>query len=353
MQIRKAEVTPLELQLRQPVRMAGLPDIKQITAIFVRLETNEGLNAWGCAVSHPHLTGEKPEQVLRACQACADMAPDLHPTNLEYSLAQLAPAARAAPSALCAFDLAFHDLLGLVSGLPLYRLLGGFRSRIPTSATVPLSSLQDSVEVANARARLGFRMLKIKGGLDPEEDVRRVRAIHRALPHHTLRLDADGGYTVRDALEIANALEDELEMLEQPTPADDLEALRQVTRASPIPIIADQSLSGPESALKLASQRAANGLSVKIATCGGFRCAQQINAIASAARLATMVGCVVEPALLTAAGLSLALSSPNVRYCDLDGYLDVQADPTRPGFRLEDGWLEASDVPGLGCTVAL
>jgi L-alanine-DL-glutamate epimerase-like enolase superfamily enzyme len=142
-------------------------------------------------------------------------------------------------------------------------------------------------------------------------------------------------------------------MLEQPTPAGDLESLRQVTKNSPVPVLADQSLAGPGSALELASQRVVNGLSVKLATCGGLHCARQVDAIARAAHIATMVGCTLEPALLIAAGLSLALSSPNVRYGDLDGHLDLLGDPTLAGFRLEEGWLVASDVPGLGCTVSI
>jgi L-alanine-DL-glutamate epimerase-like enolase superfamily enzyme len=66
-----------------------------------------------------------------------------------------------------------------------------------------------------------------------------------------------------------------------------------------------------------------------------------------------MVSCVIEPALMTAAGLSFALSSPNVQYGDLDGFFDLVNDPTLPGFKVEDGWLVASDVPGLGCMVVL
>jgi L-alanine-DL-glutamate epimerase-like enolase superfamily enzyme len=353
MQITKVEVTPIELGLRQPVRMAGLPDIDQVTAVFVRLETRKGESAWGCAVAHPALTGEKPEDFIRTCRECASLVPDLHPTNIESSLAGLAPLAGEASSALCAFDLAFHDLLGLATGLPLYRLLGGYRKTIQTSVTIPLSDVEESVEIAHARARSGFRILKIKGGLDPERDVRRVQAIHRALPGLTLRLDADGAYTVQAALEVARALATELEMLEQPTPADDWEALREVSKHSPVPILADQSVVGPASALELAAQHVTHGLSVKVSRCGGLRCASQVDAIARAARMATMVGCIIEPALLIAAGLSLALSSPNVRYGDLDGHLDLLNDPSVAGFTLEDGWLVASDEPGLGCKVKL
>ncbi len=353
MQITRCEVTPVELKLRLPVRMAGQPEITHVTAFFVRIETKEGHNAWGCSVAHPSLTGETPEQALRACQDCASMVPDLHPTNIEYSLENLSPAIKGSVAARCAFDLALYDLLGLAASMPLHRLLGGYRNRIQTSATIPMSTLQESVEIAQRRAKAGFRMLKIKGGHDPDEDVQRVRAIHRMLPRHVLRLDADGGYTVKDALEVARALRNELEMLEQPTAEDNLDGLQEVTHNSPVPVMADQSVKGPSSALELASQRRVNVMSVKVATCGGLHCSRQVDSIARAAGIATMIGCVIEPALMIAAGLSLALSSPNVQYSDLDGNLDLVNDPTMPGFRLEDGWLVASDVPGLGCTVEL
>jgi L-alanine-DL-glutamate epimerase-like enolase superfamily enzyme len=353
MQITKAEVIPVELKLKPPTRMAGMPEIDRITAVFVRLETRQGHTAWGCSIAHPELTGEKPAEVIRACRDCATLAPDLHPTNIEYSLAELASLSKAVPSALCAFDLAFHDLLSLAAGMPLYRLLGGYRNKIQTSITIPLTPVQESVEMACDRAGQGFRMLKIKGGVDPDEDVRKVQAIRRALPDHILRLDADGGYTVRQALDVARALETTLEMLEQPTAADDLTGLRQVKEISPVPILADQSVKGPSSALDLAANRVVDGMSIKLVACGGLGCARQIDAITRAANMASMVSCYPEPALLTAAGLSLALSSPNVRYGDLDGYLSLVNDPSRAGFKLEEGWLIASEVPGLGYTVDL
>ena len=353
MQITKAEVTPVELALKQPVQMAGLPVIKSVTAIFVRLETRQGQSAWGCTVAHPQLTGEEPRDVLRACRACAAKIPDLHPLNIEYTLAELNGLVKQTPTALCAFDLALHDLLSLAADMPLYRLLGGYRDRIQTSITVPLAPVVESVEMAEQRAAWGFRILKIKGGVDPDLDVERVKAIRRALPELKLRLDADGGYTVQQALEVARALQDALEMLEQPTPPDDLEALRQVTQHSPLPVLADQSACGPAAALDIAARHAANGLSVKLASCGGLRGARQVDSIARAAHLSTMVSCLIEPAMLIAAGLSFALSSPNVHFGDLDGHLYLADDPSQPGFILQDGWLIASEVPGLGYTVRL
>lgn len=356
MQITKAEVVPIVLKLRRPFQMMGQGapvEIGEVTAVFVRLETRQGQSAWGCTVAHPQLTGETAEAVVHACREAAALSVDLHPMNVEYSLDQITTRVQASPGVLCAFDLAFHDLLGLSAGMPVYRLLGGFRSRIQTSVSLPIAPVDETVDKAEERASQGFRILKIKGGQDPAEDVRRVQAVHHALPNHTLRLDADGCYSIEDALAVARALEGLVEMLEQPTPPADLDGLRQVNENSPVPVLADQSIKDPASALELANRRAAHGMSIKLATCGGLRCARLIDAISRAARMVTMVSCFFEPALLTAAGLSLALSSPNVQYGDLDGSLDVLDDPTRAGFRLEEGWLVASEVPGLGYSVEL
>ncbi len=353
MQITHVEVVPVELSLRQPFRTAQGATKEHAAAVFIRIETLGGEVAWGCAAFDPDITGETLDEVTRVCRNCADVARDLNPLHTEYALAALAPIAEQSPSARCAFDIAFHDLLGLAAGMPLYRLLGGYRHRIQTSTTLDVASVEETVEMALERTRQGFRMLKIKGGAQPEHDVRRIQAVHDALPQVTLRLDADAGYTVQQALDVARALEGQLEMLEQPTPADDLDALREVTQHSPIPVLADQSVAGPRSALEIASRGAAHGLSVKLATCGGIHCGRQVDTIARAAQLTTMVGCVHEPALLIAAGLGLALSSPNVRYADLDGHFGLEGDPTQPGFRFEEGWLVATDVPGLGCTVEL
>jgi L-Ala-D/L-Glu epimerase len=353
MQITHVRVVPVELELSLAYRTARHPGVDRVTALFVRLDTRSGRTAWGCAAFDPLLTGETLAQVTAACHACADRVRDLSPLNTEYALDLLERLTPGTPSVQCAFDIAFYDLLGLASGLPLHRLLGGYRDRILTSATINVGAVDETVSQARDRARQGFRILKLKGGVDADLDVRRVRAVRRALPHCTLRLDADQGYTVEQALAVVRALAGDIEMLEQPTPAEDLDALRQVTAQSAVPILADESVVGPHSALAIAARHAADGLSIKLATCGGLRCARQIDAIARSARLATMVGCINEPALLVAAGLGFALSSPNVRYGDLDGHLDLLDDPSRPRFLLQDGYLVATEMPGLGCTVDL
>lgn len=354
MQIERVEVTPVQLSLSKSFRSAKyLKPIKRIEAVFIRAElVRDYGNAWGCAVLDP-ASGKTLEQIKQACQGCADRLREINPLNTQYALAELSPLMDGYPSVQCAMDMLLYDLLGLWSGLPLYRLLGGYRDRIKTSITLGIDEIPATVENARKHARTGFRILKLKGGLNPEQDVRRVKAVKRALPDLTLRLDADQGYSVREALDVARALEGDLEFLEQPTAADDLPALRQVTENSTVPILADESLRGPASALEIVNLRAANGVSTKLSSCGGIDCARQIDTIARAGHLSTMVGCLNEPALLISAGLALALSSPNVRYGDLDGHFDLENDPTMPGFTFEDGWLIATETPGLGCTVNL
>ena len=100
MQITSAEVTPVVINVRKPVRMAGVAEFSHVTAVFVRLVTRNGKSAWGCCVA----SSDPADAVLRACQDCAAMVPDLHPTNIEFSLAELSGLTRSAPSALCAFD---------------------------------------------------------------------------------------------------------------------------------------------------------------------------------------------------------------------------------------------------------
>jgi len=352
MQIERVEITPVQLSLREPYRSAKHPEsLSQVEAVFIRAElVRDYGDAWGCAVLDPS-SGKTLEQIRQVCQACADRLCDINPLNTQYVLAELSGLTDGYPTVQCAMDMLLYDLLGLWSGLPLYKLLGGFRDRIQTSITLGIEDVPATVEKAQKHAQDGFRILKLKGGLDPELDVRRVRAVKRALPNLILRLDADQGYTVEAALEVARVLEGKLEFLEQPTPAADVSALRQVTNNSPVPILADESLRGPASALEIVNLRAADGISTKLASCGGLDCARQIDTIARAGHLSTMVGCLNEPALLIAAGLALALSSPNVRYGDLDGHFDLENDPTLSGFTFENGWLIASETPGLGCKV--
>ena len=113
--------------------------------------------------------------------------------------------------------------------------------------------------------------------------------------------------------------------------------------------MADESMRGPDDALRLVASRGTDMLNVKLMKVGGIGEAQRVAAIAGAAAMPVMVGCMDESALAIAAALQLALASPRVTLADLDGHLGLEDDPFAGAVLLRAGSLYPSARPGLGC----
>jgi len=350
MRIRRVEAWPVAMPLLEPYTIA-YETVSAVTNVFVRVETDRRLVGYGCAAPDLAVTGETSDGALREFRDVVDPAlrgsDALRHTRL---MERLRDPLQKSPSVLAAVDMALYDLLGKAASLPVWKLLGGFRDRIRTSVTIGILPPELTVERARHWTGQGFRSLKLKGGRDAAGDVERVLAVRAAVGEHVeLRFDANQGFTVEQTLQfVEGARAAKLEIIEQPTPRGEPDLLGRVTQQVPLPIMADESLVTLRDAFRLARRDLADMVNIKLMKVGGIAEARQIAAVARAAELEVMVGCMDEAALAIAAGLHFALSRPNVLYADLDGHLDLQGDPSEGAVILRNGTLFPTALPGLG-----
>lgn len=353
MKITAVEIIPQTFQLSQP-SVVSYAAMEEVLNLIIRIETQDGMTGWGCCAPDPVVTGETIEGVqvfLENCVRSLLLGQDaLRISALDALLVEkgeLFPAARAG------VNMALYDLLGKKAGMPVYQLLGACRDRIPTSVTINLDRPRVMAERAKESVGKGFGILKLKIGGEAEEDVERVIRVREAVGYSIpLRLDANQAYSLREALAVIPQLVDlDIEMLEQPTPAQDWEALKALHKRSAIPIMADESVVSLEDACRLVREDAAGLLNVKLMKSGGLTGAMKYQAIAEAAGVPVMVGCMDESVISIAAGLHLALACCNAQYADLDGHLDLVNDVADGGVRLEQGMLYPLEQPGFGLDV--
>lgn len=266
--------------------------------------------------------------------------------RLHQRLDAISPGNTAAKAAV---DIAVYDLLSKREKKPLYKFLGGTRKKMLTDMTLGIESKEVTVQRAVKYCKSGFRALKVKVGLDLDEDINRVAAVREAVgPPIELRVDANQGYTVDQAIRFAEHMEPlDVAFVEQPVKADDYAGLRKVTERSPIDIMADECVKSSLDARKIAREGIADMINIKLMKSAGVHDAVLINMLAEATGISTMVGCMGEIQVSVAAGLHFALSSENIKYADLDSHFSIVDDPSS-GLVFEDGYLVPSKKPGLG-----
>lgn len=350
MAIRSLSVALLHMPLSQPYTIA-YETVVAAENILVRVQEEGGRTGWGVAAPDPLVTGESLEASARAIdEIIRPHVLGADPGRIARLSVGLERLAVDAPAARAAVEMAVYDLLGRRAGMPLYRLLGGYRTRILTSVTIGILTVQETLAEVDERVRQGFRALKLKGGRDLDEDVERLLRTREVVgPRMRLRFDANQAYTAEQALALVERTRAiNLEVIEQPTPRAALRALRTVQRLSPVPVMADESLINLFDAFRLARGRLADLVNIKLMKAGGIQPALSAIAISRSSGMEAMVGCMDESEIGIAAGLAVALARPGVVAADLDGHLDLVGDPAAGLLRLTRGILHPSPAPGLG-----
>jgi L-alanine-DL-glutamate epimerase-like enolase superfamily enzyme len=343
------EIFRRDFQLRNP-SVVAYEAVDVAPNLIVRIELENGLVGWGNAAPDEHVTGENADEVERTLTEI--LKPFLigqDASRIEALWPQLCRLTPNQPTAIAAVDIALYDLLGKAAGLPLCQLLGNAKAKIETTITLSIEELPTTLARAKDFQAQGFRALKIKCGLNAKEDIERIRLIRQTAGNQMrLTMDANQGYSIEQTLQVLAAVEDcRIDFIEQPVAATDFEALSEVCRLSPIPVMADESVLSAADVLKTPAPL----VNLKLMKTGGITGALKANAVAEARGIRAMVGCMDESRISMAAAAHFALAMNNVVHADLDGHIDIVDDVAGAGILIENGAVRVSEDVGLGLAI--
>ena len=298
------------------------------------------------------------EESVETVQAVIEryLGPELigqDPFALEAIQRRMARRAKGNLFAKAALEMACFDLVGKALGQPLYNLLGGlYRERIPLSWSLAIGDVAAEVAEAERLMERGHFIFKIKVAEQaPEADVERVRQLAAALGSRArLRVDANQGWDELTALATIPKLEPAgIELMEQPVPRWNTDALARIAARVDVPIMADEAVCTPHDALDLVKRAAANVFALKLAKAGGILPSKAVAAIAEAGGIPCYIGCMIETGIGTAAYAHFGASTPVVTLgCELFGPLMLVEDIVKEPIRFEQGHIVVPSGPGLG-----
>jgi len=323
-------------------------------SLLVEISDDE-LTGWGEAPQVWKVTGES----LAGAQACVEgpitaALDGLGPDDLTEALRRVQNAAAGNFGAKAAVDIALHDLAARRRGQTLHGFLGSTVDTVRTDVTLSVGDADALAAAGQARVADGFDVLKVKVGTDATADVERVRRVREAIgPGPTLRLDANQGWSRRDAVNAIRALEDAgcaIELVEQPVAADDLEGMAWVTDRVSTPILADESVYGVRDLVNVIRLGAADMVNVKLAKCGGLGPARTLLELARDHGIRTIVGSMMESHVGVGAAAALVSAYPTSAVNDLDAAWWLREAPVAGGIRYEGSLIHLPTAPGLGVT---
>ncbi len=350
--IKRIEIYKADFPLVEPFR-TSLAEIDTAQNIFVRVYSNSGLYGTGEARPNPVVTGETQETTFAAATVLAETIIGGPVHAIEDLASTMERRLKKNSSAKSAIDIALYDLLGKLTELPLYALLGGRPRPIFTDHTVSIDEAGVMAQKAKQLEEMGLRAIKVKLGGEKEADVERIRRIREAAGYEVeLRLDANQGWDYKTAVAVLKELEPfYIRYCEQPLAYWDSAHMGRLRDQTTIPIMADESLFSAHEAFRLAADGSCDYFNIKLSKAGGITGGLKINTIGEAAGIFCMIGCMTESRLAMSAGAQLMSSRPNIRFADLDGHTSMKTDPVLGGVQYRGGEMVLPEAPGHGADV--
>lgn len=346
MKIESIDFNKINLEREEPFRIAtGVS--KDTVNFLIRIHAGD-IDGIGVAVPNS-VTRETAESIEHSILKIRGILIGRDAENIDEIHEILRKEISGNPAVECGVDLAIYDLIGKSKGLEICEMLGRRRDCIETSLTIGIEDLETSVKKAVIAVKSGFRVLKIKTGLDVNGDIRRIRTIRDVVGSKIrLRVDCNQGYSFEEAKRFVEELDClNIEFVEQPVSASDFESMRKLSSISSIPIMADESAKTLDDVNRIIRENCASMINLKLVKFGGIYPGTIVDVICKDHDISIQVGCMSECEASIAGGLHFALSGKAVKYADLDSHFSFINDPTK-GVEFKDGRLYTSGFPGLG-----
>lgn len=353
MKIVQMDTFKIAVPLNKPFKTA-LRTVNTAEAIYVKVICDNGVIGWGEAPPTLVITGDSLQSIEAAIQTV--IKPVLigrSLSNFEDIFREMNACIVGNSSAKAAVDMAVYDCLSQHANMPLFQFLGGYRDQLETDYTVSVNSPQEMAEDAVSYIQQGFNVLKIKVGKDDSsKDIERISAIREQIGKDVvIRLDANQGWEPKEAIRVIQKMEDldlQIELVEQPVKAWDIQGMKQVTDAVDTLIMADEAVFTPKQAFEVLKTRSADLINIKLMKAGGIHQAQAINSMAEVCGVECMMGSMIETKLGISAAAHFAASKKNITRYDFDAPLMLSKDLINGGIIYQGRNIRLNDSLGLG-----
>jgi muconate cycloisomerase len=354
--MRIASIQPLlvDVPLAAPVHgVHGVTDVQR--SVLVRVVADEGVEGWGNVDPTPGYSQTTATDIHDCVARLAPALVGADALNLRQALAIMEGLAPADFEARAALEMALLDVKGRALGVPVHSLLGGALStEVTLNAWIGTVSADQAAREATEWLARGFTTAKIKIAGAGEEGIARVAAVRAAVGDRmALRVDFNESLAPPTAVPFIRRLEPYgLTLVEQPIVRTDVGGLAEIRRAIGIPLMADESVTGPASLIDIIRRQAADFVKVKVMKQGGLLRTQQMIECAAAAGLRVVIGHGFGLSLSTLAEAAVAATSDAVLPgCEAVGPLKMAGDVVGDPLQLGGGVIHLTDAPGLGATI--